>query len=790
MFGSDQVFFSGVSGFYNKSIDQSLRFNDDDNAHLDKTLGSPTNNKIFTLSVWVKRANLGTPQMILSASSGTVSYLQFQTDDTMKIRGSGNLEYETVMKFRDVGSWYHIVFTYDSAQSTDTDRARLYVNGTEVTDFSPYTKAGINEAIILNSAVKHSIGTYSFNDTSDFDGYLAEMYFVDGTALTPSTFGEIKNDIWIPKETSISTSSFGNNGFHLAFADSSDIGNDTSGKGNDFTPDGFQPSDVVSDSPTENYAVMNALDGGGTLSNGNLDVATDIGATRRSNFGMSTGKWYFEFNVNSNNWNIGLTSGTDSGERLSSGTQNTILFYFGRGSTTNSGGTESAPQSTKSYDNHTPNVTTGTYGFALDLDAANPKCDVYYNGTLAYTFDTFTVDPPYFFGVDRWNGSPTTAHHVNFGQESFLQSVPTGYKACNTANLPNLAIDPAEGETPDQYFNTVLWTGNQTARSITGVGFSPDWVWIKNKDFAKWHHLYDSVRGSGKVVYSNENNQQTTGQTDHLTSFDSDGFSLGDHENVNKTGDVNVAWNWKAGTSFSFSGETNTIDSSGSTSAKSGFSIVTYTHDATKERVKHNLGAIPEIIMVKDLTVANAWAVYHQGLTENYFLELHEAYAQALGSNPRFLPRISPVISTTSIPTDTYFFVRSGYTANASGSSYIAYCFKSVEGYSKVGVYEGNNDLDNAFVFTGFRPAWIMIKNMGATGNWGIWDTKRNVDNVAVEILRADTPDDKSTTTPNNEIDIVSNGFKVRGNTGISGDATTYIYLAFAEQPFKYANAR
>ncbi len=199
---------------------------------------SPTNNKIFTLSVWVKRANLGTSQMILSAGTSSVSYIQFQTDDTLKIRGSGSLEYETSMVFRDVGSWYHIVFAYDSAQSTDTDRARLYVNGTEVTDFSPYTKAGINEAIILNSAVKHSIGTYSFNDTSDFDGYLAEMYFVDGTALTPSAFGEIKNDIWIPKETSIS--SFANNGFHLTFSDSSDIGADSSGEGHDYTPSGIR----------------------------------------------------------------------------------------------------------------------------------------------------------------------------------------------------------------------------------------------------------------------------------------------------------------------------------------------------------------------------------------------------------------------------------------------------------------------------------------------------------------------------------------------------------------------
>ena len=283
----------------------------------------------------------------MEALLGAYTLIQVIVLFSLKLKGAGTYKV-TTRQFRDPSAWYHIVVNKDAANTT----AKIYVNGVQETDFSTDTDPSNVDTSNFNSALDHTIGHNQSGTSHAFDGYLAEVYFIDGTALTPSAFAETKNGIWIPKETSIS--SFGNNGFHLTFSNSSNIGADSSGEGHNFTPDSsIAATDVVSDSPTKNYAVMNALDGGGTLSDGNLYVATDTGATRRSNFGMSTGKWYFEFVVNSTNWSIGLTTGTDSSERLSSGTKNTVLFSFGRGSSTNTGGIEDSSQSTKSYDNHT-----------------------------------------------------------------------------------------------------------------------------------------------------------------------------------------------------------------------------------------------------------------------------------------------------------------------------------------------------------------------------------------------------------------------------------------------------
>ena len=454
---------ASASNFYPKTINESLRFNDDDNAHLDRTMVSPTNNKIFTLSVWVKRANLGTDQMLFSAGTSTVSYLQFQTDDTLKIRGSGSLEVETVMKFRDVGSWYHIVFAYDSAQSKDTERARLYVNGTEITNFSPYTKPALNEASALNSAVKHSIGTYAYNDGSDFDGYLAEMYFVDGTALTPSAFAETKNNIWIPKKTSIS--SFGNNGFHLTFSDSSDIGADSSGEGHDFTPSGLETNDVVSDSPTNNFCTLNTLTlnagsgSSGTLSNGNLNwIGTGGNDNVFGTMAVSSGQWYYELEILANPNT--LVAGWSTTDELANYGESALIYY-------NSAGIRQGDR-TVVWDT---NVTTGltlavgeVIGFALDIDAGNLK--VYQDGTLVSTI-TLPTDKG-----DEWipaigDGSSTDASvRTDFGQQSASKS---GYLPLSTANLPDPGIDPNKDEEPRDYFETFLYTGNGAGLQVGDV---------------------------------------------------------------------------------------------------------------------------------------------------------------------------------------------------------------------------------------------------------------------------------------------------------------------------------
>jgi len=240
-----------------------------------------------------------------------------------------------------------------------------------------------------------------------------------------------------------------------------------------------------------------------------------------------------------------------------------------------------------------------------------------------------------------------------------------------------------------------------------------------------------------------------------------------------------VAWTWKAGGS----GVTNnngTGTSTVSASDESGFSLVKYTGNGSNQTLGHGLSSAPDAIWIKEINSTSGWMCYYSALGEGKFLSLHSTAAQSS----------STAAFNNTAPTTSVFSVGGSNATNQSSQDYIAYCFYNVDSYQKIGLYEGNNSTDNAFVFTGFRPRFLMIKNVDSTGNWGMWDTARTTSNVAGSIQRADLSTVENTTSPNNDVDILSNGFKVRGNTGVSGDAVTYVYMAIAEQPFKYSNAR
>jgi hypothetical protein len=803
--GSEQWMYNSGTEFYPHSIDQSLRFNSGDNPYLERTMVTPTNNKKFTISMWIKRADLGGSQMIISAGTSGVSYMQFQTDNTIKVRGSGNLEIETVMKFRDVGSWYHIVFAYDSAQSTDTDRVKLYVNGTEVTDFSPYTKPGLNEAIVLNSAVVHHIGNYSFNENFDFDGYLAEMYLVDGHALTPSTFAETKNDIWVPKDAKDDiiglTNGFGNNGFYLTFSDSSDVGADSSGQGHNFTDDdnNFTASDVVNDSPTNNIPTLGAQRIiTHTLSEGNLKSTntsgTHGGTTATMNYPTS-GKWYHEVTIDATDSSTG--NGAAIGNQIDRdssdwGSYTNLVAYNGNGQkfTENSFQTYGSAQSAGNIIGVAYNADDQELEFYLASSAGQTASS---QGTITTSEMDGVLDfnnlCPVAFGRD-------TTTTFNFGQSAFngtdgSGTLPTGYKALNTANLPNPAIDPNKNETPDQYFDTTLYTANNGTLTITGLEFQPDFVWIKGRSIDIAHGWFDVLRGTATAgstntaIGSNRTDAQGNGNG-VLSAFTSDGFTVAGGSSgsnprnlVNKGTNTYVAWTWKAGGS----GVTNndgTGTSTVSASDESGFSLVKYTGNGSNQTLGHGLSSAPDAIWIKEINSTSGWMCYYSALGEGQFLSLHSTSAKSS----------STTAFNNTAPTTSVFSVGGSNATNQSSQDYIAYCFYNLDGYQKIGLYEGNNSTDNAFVFTGFRPRFLMIKNIDSTGNWGMWDTARNTSNVASSIQRADTSDVENTTSTNNDVDILSNGFKVRGNTSVSGDAVTYVYMAIAEQPFKYYNAR
>jgi hypothetical protein len=338
---------------------------------------------------------------------------------------------------------------------------------------------------------------------------------------------------------------------------------------------------------------------------------------------------------------------------------------------------------------------------------------------------------------------------------------------------------------PDDYFNTVLYTGDgTTARSITGVGFQPDWLWVKSRSTTYYHGLWDVVRTNKSALYSNASDAEDTTTGGTLTSFDSDGFTLPNVSGgfVNNSGTTYVAWNWLA----NGAGVSNTagdITSTVSASTTSGFSIVSYTGSGIdSDTVGHGLGSAPKMIILKRRDALDNWYVMHTSLSTNNSLNLDTTNAE------RGVGTLTYGVLSTSPTSSTFSFVAGGGAVptgnvNNSGSTYIAYCFAEKKGFSKFGFYTGNGSTDGTFVYTGFKPAFVMMKNASQSGKWLMMDTKRDVDNVCNHRLFADVSSAESTAA--NMIDILSNGFKLRtSDTDHNASGDINIYMAFAENPF------
>ena len=338
---------------------------------------------------------------------------------------------------------------------------------------------------------------------------------------------------------------------------------------------------------------------------------------------------------------------------------------------------------------------------------------------------------------------------------------------------------------PSAYFQTTLWTGNASARSITFDGNSdmqPDWVWIKNRASTQNHRLFDSVRGAGKNIKSNDDQAQIdagTGTDGQLRSFASDGFTLGSDGSVNNNNEGHVAWSWKAGTSFSndaSSTSVGSIDSAGSVSTTAGFSIISYTGTGSAATVAHGLGVAPKMIFVKDLSNERNWGVYHQSMGNAYAMYLDLTNEKG-GNNAGFWNSTSPTSSVFSINTRN--------EVNASSANMIAYCFAEKQGFSKFGSYTGNGSTtNNAFIYTGFRPAWFMCKRTDGAGSWAIFDNKREPFNDGANSNMI-SDDNNAENTNDYNVEFFSNGIKPNASSdNIGRNAAAYVYWAFAASPF------
>jgi hypothetical protein len=328
---------------------------------------------------------------------------------------------------------------------------------------------------------------------------------------------------------------------------------------------------------------------------------------------------------------------------------------------------------------------------------------------------------------------------------------------------------------PTDYFNTVLYPGNTNAQSITGVGFQPDLVWIKYRSDVANHHLYDVVRGVQKRINANATNAEST-SANHLTAFGTDGFTVGTENDINENGQTYVSWNWKAGGSAS-SNTDGSITSSVSANTTAGFSIVSYTGNGSAgATIGHGLGVTPAMIIQKIRSSTGNWLVYHHKNTsapETDFLRLNTTNATA----------DEVTIFNDTAPTSSVFSVGTENTINGNGVTCIAYCFAEKKGFSKFGSYTGNGNADGTFIYTGFKPAFVIIKQSSASGNqWNIYDNKRNTSNVMDKFLLANSNQAEASYSV---IDFVSNGIKLRNTaSNFNTSGSTYIYMCFAESPF------
>jgi hypothetical protein len=771
-----------VGGEY--EIERSLRFNSADSAYLSRTPASAGDRQKFTWSGWVKRCATGADHQLMAqyTDASNRAYFDFRSSDTFllfnRVSGVTTCQLETTQVFRDVSAWYHVVVAVDTTQATNTNRVKIYINGSQVTAFGTATYPNQNDNFQFNTATVHRIGSYD-GAIDFFNGYMTEIHFIDGQQLTPSSFGETDETtgVWSPIRYA---GTYGTNGFYLNFSDNTStttLGDDLSGNGNDWTLNNFSVAagagnDSLVDSPTRygtdtgaggevrgNYCTLNPLDAGTnlTFSQGNLQTSSSTNPNNncRGTLGVRSGKWYFE---------IVVTSGTPGCVvGIASDTASMSTNFSGDMYTYDSNGNKIVNGSGSAYG--ATWTTNDVIGVAFDADALS--ITFYKNNSSQGAITGITSGLTWRPFVHANNVTVV----ANFGQRPFAHTAPSGFKALVTTNLPDPTV--VQG---DDYFNTVLYTGTGSSLGVTGVGFQPDWVWIKERNGAADHGLYDAVRGVQNQLESNTTTAETAEATG-LTAFGTDGFTVGALAQLNTSADTYVAWNWKAN-GAGVSNTDGTITSTVSVNTTSGFSIVTYSGNSTDgATVGHGLGSTPKMIIVKNRGDGTRnWAVYHSALGATQWILLNLTNAAA--SDP---------IWADTAPTSSVFYLNSTATANTTSNNYVAYCFAEVEGFSKFGSYTGNGSTDGTFVYTGFRPAFILVKNTAQITNWFIWDNKTDPYNPASVVLLANTDTDE---VSSRDIDILSNGFKARKNDQNYNSTDIMIYMAFASNPFKISLAR
>jgi len=708
------------------------------------TGGGLADNTILTSSVYLKALDFTTGYLYIQKKDGGFAYIGFDLATGNVTEGINGAIGGTITSVGD--GWYRVTCTSSIGTGAGTTiNVNFAFNG---------TGDGVKGSYIWGAQLEQgsSAGPY--------------MYTLASTQAQTLALGE---------DRSLPAGGY-NNWAASAFSV-------TPGSGNDSLLD--SPTDYGNDTGLggevgSNYATFNSVDlGGSTLTNGNLDISSGANQYRYSTMPVpQTGKWYFEFTVNSLGasntgfWIVLPTLGGVFGLPASGAYR--ILKDASDISITGSGTPAAGHTMKVAYDADNKRIWFGrdTLWFS---NAGNTTSDPSAGTNPSFSNLTSTNNDSIYVN-QTGGGAATCTGSINFGQRPFAYAAPTGFKTLCTANMPTPKI-----KKPKSAFDAITYNGTGTTFvSPSGLAFAPDLVWVKSRSQDISHVLSDTVRGTGEVLCSN--NTRAGSPDSFLTNFNQNGFTLNTSITGNNSGSTYVAWCWKGGGPSS----TNTagsITSQVSVDPQTGFSIVSYTGTgANGSTIGHGLGVAPKMIIAKRRTGTEHWYVGHSSIGWSNQLILNLTLGSG-GSGIWFLTQ----------PTSSVFYVGgTGNSINESGQTAIAYCFSEIEGYSKFGSYTGNGLADGPFVWCGFRPKFLLIKNTSAVSQWEIIDSTRDTYNPAgFELYPNATTVEANAASSGGDFDFLSSGFKSRrATTELNSSGATHIFAAFAESPFKYARAR